>query len=182
MTENKIYLHKYAMLFGTYMGIFWIAKFILFPAGFRLPLCSLLFMALTAAVPVVGYLYTRSYRNRVCGGHIKFAHAVLFNIFMYMFAALLAAVAHYAYFQFIDQGFIIDTYEQLWEEAFAQQTIDLTAENKEMIRNMIANARTLTPIDITMQLISWDIIWGSILSIPTALLVMRRERHPASMS
>ena len=51
-----------------------------------------------------------------------------------------------------------------------------------MIRNMIANIRTLTPIDITMQLISWDIIWGSILSIPTALLVMRRERHPASMS
>ncbi len=30
---NRSYLQKYAMHFGTYMGIYWILKFILFPAG-----------------------------------------------------------------------------------------------------------------------------------------------------
>ena len=38
---------------------------------------------------------------------------MLFTIFMYMFASLLVAVAHYAYFQFIDHGFIVNSYIQL---------------------------------------------------------------------
>ena len=37
---------------------------------------------------------------------------------MYMFAALLTAVAHYIYIRFIDQGFILNSYETMlnsWE-------------------------------------------------------------------
>ena len=33
MAENRGYMQRYAMLFGTYMGGFWILKFILFPVG-----------------------------------------------------------------------------------------------------------------------------------------------------
>ena len=35
----------------------------------------------------------------------------IFTVFMYMFAALLTAVAHYIYFRFIDHGFVINAYE-----------------------------------------------------------------------
>ena len=108
MTENRSYLQKYAMHFGTYMGIYWILKFILFPLGFHIPFLSLLFVILTLAVPFIGYHYVKMYRDKICGGSIQFSHAVLFTIFMYMFASLLVAVAHYAYFQFIDHGFIIN--------------------------------------------------------------------------
>nr|DAZ07298.1 MAG TPA: hypothetical protein [Caudoviricetes sp.] len=31
MTESRSNLQKYAMHFGTYMGVYWILKFILFP-------------------------------------------------------------------------------------------------------------------------------------------------------
>ena len=116
MTENRSYLQKYAMHFGTYMGIYWILKFILFPLGFHIPFLSLLFVILTLAVPFIGYHYVKMYRDKICGGSIQFSHAVLFTIFMYMFASLLVAVAHYAYFQFIDHGFIINSYIQLWDE------------------------------------------------------------------
>ncbi|KAA6331683.1 hypothetical protein EZS27_019730, partial [termite gut metagenome] len=34
VTDNKMSLHKCAMQFGTYMGIYWIAKFFLLPLGF----------------------------------------------------------------------------------------------------------------------------------------------------
>ena len=37
MTENRGYMQRYAMLFGTYMGGFWILKFILFPVGLSVP-------------------------------------------------------------------------------------------------------------------------------------------------
>ena len=122
----------------------------------------------------MGYYYARMYRDKVCGGSIQFAHAVIFTVFMYMFASLLAAVAHYAYFQFIDHGFIINSYTQLWDELMTN-TPALT-ENKEVIKETIDTARSLTSINITMQLLSWDVFWGSILAIPTALMVMKKAK------
>ena len=47
------------------------------------------------------------------GGGISFLHAWVFTVFMYMFAALLAAVAHYIYFRFIDHGYVINTCETM---------------------------------------------------------------------
>lgn len=100
MAENRGYMQRYAMLFGTYMGGFWILKFILFPVGLSVPFLLFLFMGLTLCVPFMGYYYARMYRNQVCGGGISFLHAWVFTVFMYMFAALLAAVAHYIYFRY----------------------------------------------------------------------------------
>ncbi len=110
------------MHFGTYMGIYWILKFILFPLGFHIPFLSLLFVILTLSVPFIGYHYAKMYRDKICGGSIQFSHAMLFTIFMYMFASLLVAVAHYAYFQFIDHGFIVNSYIQLWDEVDGQHS------------------------------------------------------------
>lgn len=99
------------MLFGTYLGGYWILKFILFPLGLTTPFLSFLFMGLTICVPFMGYYYVRMYRNTACGGSISFLHAWIFTVFMYMFAALLTAMAHYIYFRFIDHGFVINAYE-----------------------------------------------------------------------
>lgn len=76
MAENRGYMQRYAMLFGTYMGGFWILKFILFPVGLSVPFLLFLFMGLTLCVPFMGYYYARMYRNQVCGGGISFLHAM----------------------------------------------------------------------------------------------------------
>ena len=123
------------MHFGTYMGIYWILKFILFPLGFHIPFLSLLFVILTLAVPFIGYHYVKMYRDKICGGSIQFSHAVLFTIFMYMFASLLVAVVHYIYFQFIDHGFIVNSYIQLWDELMTNTPA--LAENKDIIKETI---------------------------------------------
>lgn len=121
MAENRGYMQRYAMLFGTYMGGFWILKFILFPVGLSVPFLLFLFMGLTLCVPFMGYYYARMYRNQVCGGGISFLHAWVFTVFMYMFAALLAAVAHYIYFRFIDHGYVINTCETMVRHACPKQ-------------------------------------------------------------
>ena len=64
MAENKGYM-QYAMLFGTYLGGYWILKFILFPLGLTIPFLSFLFVGLTLCVPFMGYYYVRMYRNTV---------------------------------------------------------------------------------------------------------------------
>ena len=101
MAENRGYMQRYAMLFGTYMGGYWILKFILFPLGLMVPFLLFLFAGLTVCVPFMGYYYTRMYRNHVCGGNIGFLQAWIFTVFMYIFAALLTAVAHYICNQYL---------------------------------------------------------------------------------
>ena len=167
MAENKGYM-QYAMLFGTYLGGYWILKFILFPLGLTIPFLSFLFVGLTLCVPFMGYYYVRMYRNTVCSGSISFLHAWIFTVFMYMFAALLTAVAHYIYFRFIDQSQI---------DILNKSGVPDIEAYTNMFQETLETVKSLTPIDITMQLVSWNVFCGSLLALPTALFVMRRKKE-----
>lgn len=174
MAENRSYM-QYAMLFGTYMGGYWILKFILFPLGLAMPLLSFLYIGLTICVPLLGYFYARMYRNMVCGGSISFINAWVFTVFMYMFAAMLTAVAHYVYFRFIDQGFVLDTCEAQIQ-MLAQSGTPEFENYAGMLRENLSMARAVTPIEITMQVMSWNVFCGALLAIPTALFVRRSKK------
>ena len=135
----------------------------------------ILYFCLTCAVPFVGYFYLKAFRERICGGAISFGQACLFTLLMYMFASLLASVAHYVYFAFIDGGFIINEYSHMVEQVFnATPGMD---EQKETIEMMLDEVRSLTPINITLQFLSSDIIFCSLLAIPTALFGMRKKKN-----
>lgn len=175
MTENRNTLHKYAMLFGTYMGVFWICKFILFPVGLRIPFLLLPFFVLSLSVPFLGYYYVRLYRNKICNGTIGFFPAWAFTVFLYMFASLLVAVAHYIYFQFLDHGFILSYYLDVIKEMKAMNKPG-TAESIRQLEEMFIMVGNLSPIELTMQLISQDVLLGSLFAIPTALFVMRKKK------
>lgn len=175
MAENKGNIQRHAMLFGTYMGGFWILKFILFPLGLMVPFLFILFVVLTLCVPFMGYHYTKMYRNQVCGGSISFLHAWIFTVFMYMFAALLVAVAHYIYFRFIDHGFLIASYEAQ-VDLLAQSNIPEAKTYADTYREALEAVRLLSPIDLTVQLISTNVFIASLLAVPTALFTMRRKK------
>ena len=178
MAENRGYMQRYAMLFGTYMGGFWILKFILFPVGLSVSFFFFFFFGVLFCVPFMGYYYARMYRNQVCGGGISFLHAWVFTVFMYMFAALLAAVAHYIYFRFIDHGYVINTCETM-VDTLAQSNMPGMDSYIATYQEALETARLLSPIDITLQMISSNVFWGSILAFPTALFVMRRKKDDA---
>lgn len=177
MTQNQpISLQQTAMYFGTLMGIFWIIKFTFLPLGFTIPLLQLLFVLLTFFVPILGYLYARKFRNRYCEGTITFSRAFTFTVLMYLFAALLAAVAHYIYFRYIDNGFLIDSYIGQLEAMKPTATEELKESIDQFIEGF-SLISSLSPIQLTFQLISQNFLYGTLLALPTALLVMRRKRQ-----
>ena len=177
MTQNQpISLQQTAMYFGTHMGLFWIIKFTFLPLGFTIPLLQLLFVLLTFFVPILGYLYARKFRNRYCGGSITFSRAFAFTVLMYLFAALLAAVAHYIYFRYIDNGFLIDSYIGQLEAMKPTATEELKESIDQFIEGF-SLISSLSPIQLTFQLISQNFLYGTLLALPTALLVMRRKRQ-----
>lgn len=175
MVESRSNLHKYSMHFGTYMGVYWILTFILFPIALSIPFIQFIVTGLTFGVPFLGYYYVKTYRDKVCDGEISFRNAWAFIIFMYMFASLLAAVIHFIYFKFIDHGFVINEYTKLLNQYAANQPKEVA----DLIDQMIANLYSMTPIDITLQMLSSNMfVCGILLGIPTALFAMKRKRKP----
>ena len=94
---------------------------------------------------------------------------------MYIFAAMLTAVGHYIYFQFIDQGFLMDMYRQQLNEAKAMVQGEL-ATSIDQIMIAFDTVAALTPIQLTFQLITQNVFYGILLSLPTGLLVMRYKK------
>lgn len=175
MTENKSTLQEYAMRYGTAMGIFWACKFALFPLGMSMPLLLIFFFILTLSVPILGYLFVRKYREQQCEGVLNFSRAYIFTIFMYMFASLFVAVIHYLYFRYIDNGMIVNTYQGMIDQMNAVATGDMK-ESLEQFRTALDVVSSLTPLEITLQLLTQNVFYCSILAIPTGLLVMRNKK------
>lgn len=127
-------------------------------------------------VPILGYIYIRKYRERYCGGELSFLRGWVFSLYMYFFASLLTAAAHYIYFQFIDNGYLTGTYMDQLESLKATLTGDLETSVDQLIQNLETIA-SMSALQLTMQLIFQNIFYGAILSLPTALLAMRRKKN-----
>lgn len=166
-------MQKYAMQFGTYMGVYWIFKFGLFPLGFTNQFFFFAFFVLTLAVPFLGYRYAKTFRDRVCRGSLNFMQSWIFMVFMYMFAALLTAMAHYIYFRFIDNGYIVDQYLEMLNTVFAQMP-EFETMSEQLIEGVKA-VGNLSPIEMVMQLLSTNFLYCSIISLITAPFLMKKQ-------
>ena len=164
------------MRYGTMMGIFWTLKFVLFPLGMQSPLLLMAFFLLTLIVPVVGFFLVRQYRDRECNGVLTFSRAFLFTSFMYLFAALFATIAHYVYFRYIDGGLIVNTYQDMLTQMEAIATADMKA-SLDQFQQALDIIASLSPLEISIQLITQNVFYCTLIALPTALLVKRNPQN-----
>lgn len=175
MANDRNNLQTCAMYYGTGMGLLWVFKFMLFPIGLRAPVALWFFLVLTLGVPLLGYWLARKFRDKHCGGVISFSRAFLFVALLYLFASMLTAAFHYAYFRFIDGGFIADTYRSLWgqmKEMYGTALPSYTRQYDEVI-DLFSN---MNPLEVTFQMLSNNLFAGILMAVPTALMVMRRKK------
>lgn len=178
MNEKKSYLNQYAMLLGTYMGLFWIAKFCLVPLALDKFFLMMLFVGLTLCVPFMGYYYTRLYRDRVLGGSIGFRHAWFFGTGMYLYATMLTAVAHYLYFAYIDKGFMLNTYTGMLNQLKTEQLAG-TEGYIEQMREALELLAGMSPLDLTIQLMYNNVFYGILMALAAAIVVRKHIPNEA---
>jgi hypothetical protein len=92
-----------------------------------------------------------------------------------MFASLLVAVIHYLYFRYMDNGLIVNTYQGMIDQMTAISTEEMKV-SLDQFRTALDVISSLTPLEITMQLLTQNVFYCTILAIPTALLVMRNKK------
>ncbi|MCR4765066.1 MAG: DUF4199 domain-containing protein [Bacteroidaceae bacterium] len=176
MVENRNNLQRASMLAGTIMGVFWIIKFIFFPLGMSTPVFMMVFGLLTMFVPFLGYRMAQSYRNKFANhnGSIGFIHAFTFCLFMYMYASLLTSVGHLIYFQFIDNGFILEKLQDMFDTV-KESSLPGMDTYIQQYQLAIDTYAIMSPVDITLQLVSQNMFYGLLMALPTALIVKKKN-------
>ena len=171
------------MNFGAVVGLYYIGKFCFFPLSLHSTMAALLFLGLTLMVPFFIYRLVRRYRDICCDGKIDFSRAFTFSMLTMAFGSLLAAAAHYVYFAFIDGGAMIGALQ----ESLAQlQGVDLSVleganadtiaqfnQYVEVVQQTVGQLQAMSPIDITMGMLSNNVSWSVILSLPIALIIKK---------
>lgn len=172
-----------AMNMGAVVGLYYIGKFCLFPLSLHSTMAALLFLGLTLMVPVLIYMLVKHYRDQYCMGCIDFTRAMVFSVLIMGFGSLLSAAAHYIYFAFIDGGAMVGALVQSIEQL---QGIDLGMlegvdaeavvqfnQYIELMQQTTQQLQAMSPIDMTMGMLSNNISWSIILALPIALLTKK---------
>ena len=174
MSESKMTIGAYARVYGLYMGIFWAVKFVFFPLGFSYPVFSFIFLLLTIMVPFVGAWFVKKIRDGVLDGRLGFWQAFLLSTNIYMYASLIAAIVHFIYFRFIDNGFILNSYLESVNQMQELLGSGEAAANIEMLKAHVALMGTLSPIQIVFSLLSNNVVFGLFISLLAAVFLKRR--------
>ena len=181
-----------AMNMGAVVGVYYIGKFCLFPLSLHSTMAAMLFLGLTLMVPFLIYRLVKLYRDRYLDGDIEFARALAFALLIMGFGSLLAAAAHYIYFAYIDGGAMIGAFES----NIAQLTaIDLStlegvegsenvlaqwAQYIELMRTIVTQLQAITPIEMTMGMLSNNISWAIVIALPITLFISMRKSQKNS--
>lgn len=175
-----------AMNFGAVVGLYNIGKFCLFPLSLHSTMAALFFLSLTLLVPYLIYRLVKRYRDQYCGGQIDFARAFIFSMYTFCFGALLASAAHYIYFAYIDGGAMVSALAQSIEQLQGVDLATLEGANAEAItqfnqyielmQQTIQQIQAMKPIDMTLGMLSNNVSWSIILSLPIALFVRNARK------
>lgn len=174
MSESKMTIGAYARVYGLYMGIFWAVKFVFFPLGFSYPVFSFIFLLLTIMVPFVGAWFVKKIRDGVLDGRLGLWQAFLLSTNIYMYASLIAAIVHFIYFRFIDNGFILNSYLESVNQMQELLGSGEAAANIEMLKANVELMGTLSPIQIVFSLLSNNVVFGLFISLLAAVFLKRR--------
>ena len=189
--HNEHTMMNCAMNMGLIVGAYYIVKFCLFPLSMHSTFAAMLFFGLTMMVPFLVYRLVKVYKDRYAGGNIDFTRAFSFALLVMAFGSLLASVAHYVYFEFIDNGLVVNTLAANIEELAAVylgaiEGIDTTEGAEaveqynrfiEMMNTTLQQLQAMSSIKMTVGMLSNNVSWAFIVALPIALVASMRKKE-----
>lgn len=174
LKEALIQLKAFARIDGVWLAALWAASF----AFVLLAPASSLGTMLTMCTPFLAGARLVSFRNRVLDGKLSFRRGLAYTWYMFFYASILFAAIQFVYFQFLDHGHFTSLIYQSGDVLTAVYKAE-GLDTRE-IKDAIAMLTELRPIEFTLLFMSQNLLIGTMLSIPIALVCRRSVpfRHP----
>lgn len=174
MQENnsKEAFSQYAMQYGTLLGLLWCAMYASFIAGLSNVFYSFLFLVLNIASPFFAGYLAINYRKKHCDNCISFSKAWIFLLIMYICASLFSAAIQAVYFRFFDEGYLIQSMQQITD--ILRNNPDITGEMSLELNKAMETFTNLETKDIIINILSSNIVNSAIITTPIIALFVRR--------
>lgn len=171
--ESTKLVRRYAMEYGTFLGIAWIVDFFCIVMGINgNEFMSLIGFFLLLALPIFTFYLAFRFRRQECCHPISLSTGAYFTFLLFLYAQLICFIVEYAYFELIDNGQLISAFATMFEDA------RLVEEYKRMgMSNILITAKeqlnelaSLSTFDISISLLGSNILTSIILFLPTWLV------------
>ncbi len=167
--ENKVSLWKNSINYGLLAGIFMIAlSLILWLVGMMENswLNSLGYLILAFAM----YIGATNWRDKLNGGWMTYGEVFKTGFFVTLIAAILAMVYNYAFFEFIEPGFMASKMAEA-ENAMLEANPNMSDEALETAMGW--TAKFTSPIMLTIFGFIGTVIFGTIISLIVAIFAKK---------
>ena len=171
--EEYKQLKAFARQDGALLSILWIVAMACYIQGLNSPTLGLVTMLLIVASPFYAANRLRKFRDEARAGIISFMRAYGYTVLTYFYGGLLLAVAVFAYFQFIDNGFLMGKLMDILNTEEGQQMVKIYGMKEEISQGMEELSK-MRPIDYALNMLTVVISTGFILGLPTAALMQRQ--------
>ena len=158
---------------GALLSLLWIGAMICYIQGLNSPILGMLAMLLIVASPFYAANRLRKFRDNAREGIISFMRAYGYTVLTYFYGGLLLAVAIFAYFQFIDNGYLLSKLMDALNTEEGQQVVKAYGMADDISQSMAELAK-MRPIDYALNMLTVIISTGFILGLPTAALMQRQ--------
>ena len=173
MTPSEyIQLKAFARIDGALVALLWTASFVCYLVGLKNPLFGMVALLLLVATPFWVARRLRRFRDVDLHGVISLLRGWAFYILVFFYAGVLLALVQYVYFAYLDQGYLLSSFQDALsspeaKQAFAQYGLaEALSENMQMLSE-------LRPIDFALNVLTMNITVGIILGLPVAALMRR---------
>lgn len=170
--EEYKQLKAFARQDGALLSLLWIGAMACYIQGLSSPTLGMIAMLLIVVSPFYAANRLRHFRDEAREGIISFMRAYGYTVLTYFYAGLLLAVAIFAYFQFMDNGYLLGKLMELLNTEEGRLVANAYGMGDEMKQGLEELAK-MRPIDYALNMLTINISTGFILGLPTAALMQR---------
>ena len=173
--EEYKQLKAFARQDGALLSLLWIGALACYIQGLSSPILGMIAMLLIVASPFYAANRLRKFRDEAREGIISFMRAYGYTVLTYFYGGLLLAIAIFAYFQFMDNGYLLGMLTDALNTEEGQQMVKAYGMADD-ISQSLAELAKMRPIDYAVNMLTVIITTGFILGLPTAALMKREVR------
>lgn len=171
--EEYAQLKAYSRIDGALVGVMWAVSFCCMVAGFKNPSWSMAAMIIGFASPIYGITRMIKYRRNVLGNKMSYRRALGYAIMMLLYATLIMAGVQLIYFQFLDNGYFIESYAAILKSPEMVEAATNYGLSEQDIDSTIAVISEMRPVEVVIQFLSSNVLLSVFLSIPMALFAKK---------
>ena len=169
-----IQLKAFARIDGARLFLLWTAAFALYIIGLTSPLYGIAALFLIVTTPFFVGSRLRHFRDDSLEGSISFLRGWAYTIYVFFYGSLLFALAQWAYFTFMDQGYLLSTITKAINSPETTETLRQMGMT-EALSESLATLGEMRPIDLSLNMLTTNILIGIFLGLPIAAVLQKQR-------